>query len=212
MRLYTAQVGDKAFDHFGDLTPTQAHVLKADGFAGCFTYVNGLTAEQLQIRLDAGFWVAFVLEGLARSTMPTRELGGKMATNASALLRSLGVPQGVCVFSDLETESGLGGPTGWKNFGWGAADATLAAGDVSGAYVAEGIGLSSSELMAMPVRRYWKGAARVTDASGQLAEPSRGWCCIQALPIDYAHSSGVRIDYDLLTQDRLGGNVIGVVA
>jgi hypothetical protein len=212
VKLASPPPGALVFDHFGDITVEQAHIMKADGFFGCFAYVETLTALQLAVRLDAGLWVGFVLEGLAATTTPMRGIGADMATRASALLRTLGVPQGVHVFADLESESGLGGYLGWQNFAFGAGQATAAAGDLPGAYVAEGVGMTSAELSALPATCYWEGAAVVKDRTGALAEPSRGWAVRQGLPIDFPHPSGIAIDFNACFQDRFGGHVIGVVA
>jgi Domain of unknown function (DUF1906) len=202
MRIIVPQIGARCFDHFGELTPEQAAAMKGAGFDGTFAYVEDLTSAQLQVRLAAGLWVAFVIEGLG-AAIPTAALGESMGTSASALLRAMSVPAGVTVFADLEDGQGTNGAPSWQAFGAAVNIATAQAGDIPGAYVAEGTGMTGAELYALPARRYWKGAARILDRFGQVAEPDCDWCVIQGRPIDYT-LEGVRIDFDVAWQDNRG--------
>jgi hypothetical protein len=211
MRLITPRPAARCFDHFGSLTPTQAKALRDDGFEGCFCYVSELTATDLQTRLGMGLWVGFLLEGLAKTTMPTRTLGSQMANAASTKLRSLSVPQGPTIFADLESEGGPGTAFDWIAFGTGAGAATATCGDMPGAYVAEGIGLTSAELYALPAVRYWKGRARILDRNGQPAAPLCDWAVIQG-PINFPHPSGVQIDFDTTWEDYRGRSIVVVAA
>lgn len=211
MRIITVRPGARCFDHFGTLTSAQAKALAADGFEGGFAYTATVTAADLAARLDAGLWVAFVLEGLSPSTMPTRELGARMAGAGSAVLRGLSVPQGPTIFADLESPGGVGTWSDWYAFGAGAGSATLGAGDIPGIYLAEGTGLTRDDISKLPAQRYWRGAARIVDRNGvPVDEPEFGWSVVQGLPIDATHSSGVQIDYDVAWQDRRGRAITAV--
>lgn len=214
MRIITVRPGARCFDHFGTLTSAEATALAADGFDGCFAYTATLTAADLQARLDAGLWVAFVLEGLAHATMPTRELGARLAAAGSAVLRSLSVPQGPTVFADLESEGGAGTWSDWYALGAGAGTATLSAGDIPGLYLAEGTGLTRDDISRLPAQRYWRGAARIIDRNGiPVDEPESGWSVVQGLPIDYTHpTTGVKIDFGVAWQDRRGRAITAVAA
>lgn len=214
MRIINVPLGARCFDHFGTLTLPQAKAFVADGFTGCFAYLELLTAADLQARLDAGLWVAFVLEGLAPSTMPTRDLGARMASAGSAHLRGLTVPQGPTVLADLESEGGVGTWSDWYAFGAGAGSATLGAGDIPGTYIAEGTGLTRDDLSRLPAQRYWRGAARIIDRNGvAVDEPEHGWNVYQGLPIDYTHpATGLKIDFGVAWQDRIGRVITAVAA
>lgn len=213
MRIIPVRPGARAFDHFGTFTLAQAQAMRADGFDGCFLYLELLTPALLQAVLGAGLWAAFVLEGLAKSTMPTRELGVSMAKRGSEVLRTCGVPNGPTVCADLESEGGVGKWSDWYAYGAGANTATIGGGDEPGIYIAEGTGLTRDDLSRLPARHYWRGAARIIDRNGvAVDEPESGWNAYQLLPIDITHPSGLRVDYDACTQDRKGRSIMAVAA
>jgi hypothetical protein len=212
VRIVTPRIGARCFDHFGGITLAQAQALAADGFEGCFGYVATMTAASLQVILDAGMWWGALLEGLADTTEPTRELGQRMASTASAKLRDLMVPRGMTVFADLENDKAAFPAADWYAFAAGAGLTTIGSGDIAGIYIAEGTGLTRDELSKLPATRYFRGAARVVDRNGvPVDEPTRGWCVLQG-PIDQPHPSGVQIDYDVAWPDRLGSSVAVVSA
>lgn len=200
-----ARVGLKACDTLSHLSLGQAKALRADGFEAIFLYPAIVTAADLDAATGAGLEVGFVMEGLATGTMPTADLGARMAKAAVARLASLGVPTGVTVFIDLE---GDGRPhTAWIDFANAAGDALSGLGEIAGGYIGEGLGLTSLELFALRVHRYWKGASRVLDRNGVLAEPTCGWCVVQGFPTDTPHASGLTIDVDVLWRDYASRSV-----
>lgn len=199
------ELGAKCADTLSAITPWQAQKLADDKFEGVFVYAQVVTRATIDAVLGAGMWVGFVLEGLAASTVPTADLGRGMAANGSARLRSLGVPRGVTVFSDLENPGHP--PDAWIAFADAAADATRAAGDVPGHYVGDGLGLTSAQLYALRGERYAKGASRIVDANDppQLAEPVCSWCWVQGFPMDVRHAgSGLTIDIGAVWRDYRG--------
>jgi hypothetical protein len=206
-----ARPGTKACDTLSHVTLAQAQALRGDGFELLWLYASVVTAEDLAAATGAGLEVGFVLEGLATATEPTADLGSRMAHAAAGRLRSLGVPPGVTLFSDLE---GAGrAPQAWIEFANAAADATSGLGDIPGAYIGAGTGLTSAEIYGLRTVRYWKGGSRVVDRNGQLAEPSCGWCVVQGFPIDYMHpASGLEIDLDVVWQDYAGRTAAVIAA
>jgi hypothetical protein len=125
--------------------------------------------------------------------------------------KALGVPAGVVLWLDVE---GLSATMAIADLiaklnAW--ADAVLAAGWVPGLYVADRCLLTSAELYALRVVRYWKGAARIVDRFGMLAEPACGWCLWQFVPANDAFG-GTRVDYDASAQDYKGRAPVAIVA
>lgn len=206
-----ARPGAKACDMFSHITPSQAKALRADGFELVFLYAELVTAADLDAAAQAGLAVGFVMEGLGVTTQPSAALGTRMAQTAIARLRGLAIPSGVTLFSDLEGE---GRPTGaWIDYANAAADTTEGLGDIAGAYVGAGLGLTSQELYALRVHRYWKSGSQVLDRNGQHAEPSCGWCVVQGTPLDYAHAqSGLKIDLDVVWEDYAKRSITVAVA
>jgi hypothetical protein len=210
--LHTPKLGARAVDHFGNVTLAQCHGLRADGVDGIFLYAEVVTPEDLANATGAWLWVGFVFEGLAAGTRPTATLGAAIATHGLERLRELGVPLvGLCVFGDIEGDGRA--PEDWIALGNAQADVCLAQSVVPGGYFGEGTGLRSAEMMGMRFRRYWKGASRLWDRDGHLAEPERGWCVIQGIPMDTVHEpSGLTVDYDVVWHDYHGGTITAIIA
>ncbi len=121
-----------------------------------------------------------------------------------AQLAALGLPPGTTVFLDLE---------GLKAFktdpavliekinAW--ADAVAKAGFVPGLYVGVPQPLTSQELYALRVQRYWRGQGSVRDRFNALAEPSGcGWCMTQMYPSITRGNTWV--DCNMVGQDYRG--------
>jgi hypothetical protein len=82
------------------------------------------------------------------------------------------------------------------------ADAVSGAGWMPGLYVGAPQPLSSDELFALRVVRYWHGQGRCVDRSGLLAEPTCGWVMSQMYPS--AVRGGVLVDVNVIGQDYRG--------
>ena len=142
--------------------------------------------------------------------MPTAELGARQAASGVAKLASLGVPNGATIAGDLE---GTGHDPGqWIAYSDAESRTIFAAKHIPAAYIGEGIGLTSLELHRLAAVRYWKGASRVQDKTGQFAEPPEGWCTFQGMPFDVKLSTGLEVDLDALWQDYLGRSFSLIVA
>jgi hypothetical protein len=202
MIVRTAMPGTKAFDCLSHITPTQAATLRADGFESAGLYAHLVNTRDLDACFGAGISVFFIVQGLSASTTPSAALGRSQATSSLALIRSLGVPDGVTMCSDLEGGGKL--PGDWIEYANAIADAALAASMIPGVYVGAGVGLMSRELYELHATRYWRSASRIVDRYGALAEPSCGWCAWQVPPLDHPHRSGLGIDLDFLAEDYQG--------
>lgn len=174
MRTEQAFVGARAVDSdpFSRAgTPQQAAALRASGVDCLIGYLGAMNAARLQAVLNAG--LAF---------MPVTFAGEYKdgAADELAQLAALGLPKGCTVWLDLE------GLEAWKTDplkliaminAW--ADAISGAGYMPGLYVGAPQPLTSAELYALRVVRYWWGLGRCIDRNGNLAEPKCGWCMVQ---------------------------------
>jgi hypothetical protein len=203
-----APIGAKAFDTVSRISPEQAQALRAAGFEVAFLYAEMLTAEDLAHCTDAGIAVVFTIEGLGTQTIPTSDLGTKMARSAVERMRAMGVPDGATYAVDLEGDGRDWDE--WHAFADAAGSALNVGGDLSCAYVGEGIGLSSAELYGLRVHRYWRGMSRIVDRFGNLAEPACGWCAVQQYPTIAV--AGLEVDVDVIGRDYHGRTLTVVTA
>jgi hypothetical protein len=192
MQAAQGKVGQRFIDSVTLITPTLAAALKTAAFDGCFQYLGGgVTAQAIQ---------AITSAGLAFGTVTFADRFDGAATVAE--LHALGLPNGITTFLDVE---GIG-PNLSSNAliarinTW--ATAVQDANYEAGLYVGAGCPLTSIELYALKVTRYWKGLSRIIDRNGQLAEPGCGWCVHQLFPtVDRA---GVNVDINFIQQDFRG--------
>jgi hypothetical protein len=200
VRIVEAEPG-LAADHFGPVSAAQAQGLANYGVRTMLLYAEVLDAATLTACFLAGLRVGLIIEGLAASTMPTAEIGARLASSASQRCRGLSIPAGPTYWLDAE---GDGRPSlSWQAYAVGADGALVAAGDNSGIYVGEGLGLSSVELYVLPQTRYWKSMSRVVDRTDVLAEPACGWCMVQQWPADQT-IAGCQVDLSIVGRDYHG--------
>jgi hypothetical protein len=207
-RVYEAVPGSKAFDTTSHITPEDARHLKAAGFDVALLYAEMLSAEDLVNCTAAGMGVAFTIEGLSETTTPSAELGARMARSAIDRVRSMGVPVGATYSADLEGDHRAWDE--WIAFANAAAGVINAGADLSCGYIGEGMGLTSAELYALGVHRYWRGMSRVVDRSGFLAEPQCGWCMVQQYPT--VRVGSLEVDASLIGRDFRDRTITVVIA
>jgi len=203
MRNQTAKVGARGTDSVTVITADAAKRLKASGIDFCVRYLGNVTAEELAGILAAG--LAF---------MPVTYANMFDGALAVARCKALGLPLGTTVWLDVEGDSvwrtdpvALSG----KINGWAAA--VTAAGYVPGLYVGAPQPLTSAELGALGVVRYWHGQGRCVDHTGALAEPPAGWCMWQMWPS--VTWEGVNVDVNIIGEDyktRLPAWVVSALA
>lgn len=172
-------------------TAGQAVALKASGADGIALYLGAATKARADACLAAGLGVFGVTFG--------NQYNGPAAV---AQMQALGLPAGTSCFLDLEgikdlsdanTTAIIGKVNAW-------ADAVSAAGYLPGLYVAPPQPLTSQEMYALKVVRYWKGGGSIRDRHGALAEPSGcGWCMTQMWP-SYT-LGGVFVDGNMVGHD-----------
>ena len=207
----TPAPGSRWADTIAHITAAEAAALVADKFTGVFLYAETVTQADIDNALGAGLDVAFVMYSPSPGYQPSAQLGTQMATAACAALKKLSIPATVCLFVDLETMGGA--PTDKIAHANAAADVIAAQGFTPGGYIGAGVGLTSAQLFALHVVRYWKSGSRVEDATGALAEPACGWCVVQGMPFDYqVPGGGPEVDLDVVWQDYKGRSVIALRA
>jgi hypothetical protein len=148
-------------------TKAQAEALKATGVDCFIGYLGAMNATRLGYVLDAG--LAFMPVTFAGEYND----GGE---DECAQLKALGIPAGATVWLDLE---GIHAyrmdpiTLSAKINSW--ATAIQAGGWMPGLYVGAPQPLTSKELYALKVVRYWLGIGHCVDRTGDDAYPKCGW-------------------------------------
>lgn len=197
MNVTTLEPGSKGCDTVAKLTYMDALKLFDAGFRFVGRYVVSLQAAELSDILRAGLAVSPV--SYANSYDPSDEI---------AALQRLGIPKGVVVWLDVEDAKDDALTLQQRINTW--AKALKAAGYIPGIYVGAGCLLTSIELFALAVERYWHSCSRVVDANGHAAEPVCGWCMYQCTC--EVERAGVEVDIDFVYADYKGRSVPMVAA
>ncbi len=189
MKTQVAKVGARGTDSVQSVDSSHAKGLKTAGIDFVVRYLGSVTPVELKGILDAG--LAFMAV-----TYADRFDGAA----AVIQLHNLGLPQGCTVWLDIE------GQSIWtmdplllisKINAW--ADAVKAAGFMPGLYIGSPQPLTSLELYALHVVRYWRAPSRVMDRHGAPAEPSCAYCMSQLWPS--VMWAGVWTDVNFIGQD-----------
>jgi hypothetical protein len=174
---------------------SQAQAMKDDGFTFFVGYLGAINKSRILTLLALG--MAF---------MPVTFGGAYVngATDEIAQLQALGIPPGTSVWLDME---GLNAfhtePTKLISMINMWADGIAAAGYMPCLYVGVPQPLTSAELYALRVVRYWKGQGSARDRFNNLVEPKCGWCMTQMWPsVIVGHApNGVLVDGNMIGQD-----------
>lgn len=208
LRTEPAAAGVHGFDTNTRLTATTAKALSDAGFTFAVRYLSrkatpsskDLTAEELEIILDAGLAVMAVQHVAPSGWTPSEALGVEYGGNAAMHARAIALPDGASVWLDLE---GIAAGT--------SADATIAycnawfkevesAGYTTGVYVGANSILSADELyLRLKTKHYWKSGSNVP------AIPHRGYCMVQHI-IAGDQVGGVEIDRNVTFVDAFGSS------
>ncbi len=195
--VQNAEVGALGFDTVAPITDDLAAQFCAAGFRFAVRYLGSLTSAEVDRILDAGLAVMPVTYGLKVGTAVDAAMGRRYGASTVANAQSAGMPRAATVWLDLETVTGDVAPFVDR---W--AETVQAGGFVPGLYVGAGAQLSSVELYALKVVRYWHSLSRVTDRNNALAEPACGWCMYQLYPT--VRRCGIDVDIDVVQQDYRG--------
>jgi hypothetical protein len=193
-------VGAKGFDTVAPITKTLAKGLKAAGMDYAVRYLGALPKTEVEIITEAGMAIMPVTYGLKHGTVPGMTLGKTFGGSSVKHATSAGIVAGTTVWLDLEDCAGTAQDVIAFVNAW--ASEVQQGGFMPGLYVGAGALLTSSELYALKVVRYWHSLSRVTDRNGALAEPGCGWCMYQLYPSITVAS--VLVDVDYIQQDYRG--------
>lgn len=188
----TAPPGSRGIDCVQKISAQQAAALRAHGLDFVVRYLGSLDLDELHGILDAGL-----------GCMPVTFADAFDGAHAVAQCHTLGFPPGICVWLDLEGS----GPwnespdlLGAQIDGWTIP--VTSAGYLPSLYVGVPQPLTSTQLYARKVVRYWRGQGRIVDHTGALAEPTCGWCMYQTYPSHMRE--GVWVDDDVTQHDYRG--------
>ena len=175
-------------DTLATLTPLSIEPLVAARVMFRAGYIDHVTPAELAAQLSLGIAFSPVTYAL--------ETDG---AHTVARLAALGIPKGVTVWLDVERVSApLDKATLTASINAWARAVTLA-GYEPGLYVGAGCPLSSAELYALLVVRYWRSASDVPNVA------VRGYCMTQLRPLQvYVAGASVFVDVDVVEPDFKG--------
>jgi hypothetical protein len=187
------------------LTAENCAALRAAGFRFVVRYLGSIDPPELKRILDAGL-----------AYMPVTYAKAYNGGSAVSALHALSIPQGATVWLDLEGETSAPPDLIAKINAW--AGQIAGAGFEPGLYVGSGCVLTSEELYALKVVRYWDSCSREVDRTGKVANPGCDYCMQQLRPFNCGIGStpavvpGVVVDVDVVQQDNKGRVPSWVVA
>jgi hypothetical protein len=206
VRAEPAEAGMHGFDANTKLTATTAKALKEAGFKFAIRYLSrkakppakDLSADELDIILDAGLAVMAVQHTAPSGWTPSDTLGVECGGNAAAHARAIGLPEQSSVWLDLEgIAAGTPASTviAYCNAWFKEVES---AGYTTGVYVGANCILSADELyLNLKTKHYWKSGSDVPDI------PHRGYCMVQHIVPD-DKIGGVAIDRNVTFVDAFG--------
>jgi len=199
-----AVTGARGFDSDTVITAPVAQQFFAQGYKFCVRYLSrGMqasgdlsTAEATNI-LHGGLALMSVQHVRSPNWSPTGTLGQQDGAHAAMNAQSIGFPDVVNVWCDLEGVA-TGTPAGdviaycdaWFT-------AVKSGGYVPGLYVGANAILSAQQLYDLPFQHYWKSLSKVPDI------PVRGYQLVQLAPS--IEANGIGIDQDVAQTDSQGG-------
>lgn len=196
----SAFVGALGFDTVATIDATHAKNLYLEGMRFAVRYLGSLTSHEVDVLHATGLAVMPVTYGMKHGTILGKNLGANYGATTVRNAMIAGIPPGVTVWLDLEDATGAAVDVIDFVSAWCGPIKT--AGYMPGLYVGAGAVLSGPELYSLPVVRYWQSLSRETDARGQIAEPSCGWCMIQLFPTVTLGETSV--DIDVVQKDYRG--------
>lgn len=204
-----AAPGLRGFDADSVITASTAAQFKGAGYAFCARYLSlgagqqpgDLSAAEAQDILNGGLALIAVQHVHNAGWSPNASLGSQYGGNAASNAASIGLPQGMNVWCDLE---GIGGQVSAADViaycqSW--YDAVAAAGYVPGLYVGANCILDATQLYDLPFQHYWQSLSSVPSI------PVRGYQLVQTAGTTMF---GVGIDNDETYTDNEGGTVLWV--
>jgi Domain of unknown function (DUF1906) len=196
MKVVNVPIGSKGIDTVTVLNSTTCDRLKLTGVDFVVRYLGGVTDDELNVILTSGLGVQLVTYSRAVGWMPDSEMGVSDGQTDVTRLKTLGVPENMVLWLDLEGSGGSSVGTG----AWAAARSSVVtqAGYIAGLYVGSGCILSGPELYALAnVKRYWRAF------NSGIPDIQCGYSQFQLYPPDQM-LAGIEVDYDYSTSDYTG--------
>ena len=192
------------FDCNATLSANLACQFFAQGYKFCFRYLSrgqmssqDLTEQEATDILNSGLALMPVQHARKQGWSPNQALGQQDGQEASANAQTVGFPDRVSLWCDLEGVNSSAQAQDVIDYCEAWYEAVSAAGYIPGLYVgAEGL-LNGRQLYDLSFQHYWRSQSQVPDI------PHRGYQVIQFGPS--IQINGVRIDLDVALNDNQGG-------
>ena len=192
------------FDCDTPLSADLAHKFFGQGYKFCFRYLStgqvssqDLTEQEATDILNSGLALMPVQHARKHGWSPNQTLGQKDGQEASANAETVGFPDRVSLWCDLEGVNSSAQAQDVIDYCEAWYEAVSAAGYRPGLYVGAEALLSARQLYDLPFQHYWRSQSQVPDI------PHRGYQVIQFGPS--VQINGVWIDLDVALNDNQGG-------
>ena len=192
------------FDCDTTLSADLARQFFMQGYKFCFRYLSrgqmpseDLTEQEAADILNSGLALMPVQHARKQGWFPTQTLGQQHGQEASANAETVGFPNRVNLWCDLEGVNRSTQAQDVIDYCKAWYEAVSAAGYIPGLYVGAEALLNGRQLYDLPFQHYWRSQSQGPDV------PHRGYQVIQLGPS--IQINGVRIDLDVALNDSKGG-------
>ncbi|HVH69854.1 MAG TPA: glycoside hydrolase domain-containing protein [Candidatus Dormibacteraeota bacterium] len=192
------------FDCDTALSADRARQFFAQGYKFCLRYLSrrhasaqDLTEVEATGILSSGLALMPVQHARKHGWSPNQVLGQQDGQEASASAKTVGFPDRVSLWCDLEGVNSSAEAQNVIDYCEAWYEAVIAAGYIPGLYVGAGALLTGQQLYDLPFQHYWRSRSQVPDI------PNRGYQVIQLAPS--IQINGVWIDLDVAQTDQKGG-------
>ncbi len=175
----------------------------AQGYKFCFRYLSrgqmpseDLTEQEAADILNSGLALMPVQHARKQGWSPTQVLGQQHGQEASADAATVGFPNRVSLWCDLEGVNRSAQARDVIDYCGAWYKAVSVAGYIPGLYVGAEALLNGRQLYDLPFQHYWRSQSRVPNI------PYRGYQVIQLGPS--IQINGVRVDLDVAMNDKKG--------
>lgn len=192
------------FDCDTAISAALAQQFFAQGYKFCFRYLStglksspSLSEQEAIDILNSGLGLMPVQHANRHGWLPNKALGEQDGQEVAANAHTVGFPDGVSLWCDLEGVSRSANVRDVIDYCEAWHKAVNSAGYRPGLYVGAGALLTGRQLHDLPFRHYWRSQGQVPDIT------KRGYQVIQLFP--FVQANGVWIDLDMAQNDREGG-------
>ncbi len=192
------------FDCDTTLSAGIARQFFTQGYKFCFRYLSrgrlssqGLTDQEATDILNSGLALMPVQHARKQGWSPNQALGQQDGQEASANAETVGFPDRVSLWCDLEGVNSSAQAKAVIDYCEAWYEAVSAAGYIPGLYVGSEALLNGRQLYDLAFQHYWRSQSQVPDI------PHRGYQVIQLSPP--VQLNGVPIDLDVALNDSQGG-------